>query len=159
MLKKFRRNLSLNAIEPGVLKYKVIISLPKVHNHSRNVKGQYLSDEVKAAMHSILRSGLTSLPDIQAKIYQIVDQDFRDDSVKPSRENSAFYPSQKTIYNHLRHDGLALRKSCKKAGNDMAELKRSIVDDLRRLFDDVKECTDFESLERYQKWLNSCLHV
>lgn len=119
-----------------------------MHNHPREVKGKYLNEEVKAAMHCILRSGVTSVPEIQQKLYQIVDRDFENDTVKPSKENSAFYPNQKIIYNHLRHDGLDTKKFNKKIQNKMTGLKCEINKELSRIRNELDKCNEFSVLSK-----------
>lgn len=146
VLKKFRRSLMRNPTLSGDLKHVVVVSLPKAHNHPRDVKGHGLMEEVKAAMHCVLRQGVTSVPEIQQKLYEIVDQDFENDPVKPSRDNSAFYPNPKTIYNHLRHDGLVVKRVYKKNTVKLTDLKCSINNDLNHIFSQVNKTSDYQQL-------------
>lgn len=129
----------------------MIISLPKIHSHPLQVKGQYLNEEVKAAMHYVLRSGTTSLESIQEKIYQIVDREFENYPIKPSRDNSAFYPNQKTIYNHLRRDGLVMKRLYKKNVLELADVKTKAKDLLNSVIRKVDDCNDLNVLIKFYK--------
>lgn len=129
-------------------KYILVVSLPKMHNHPRELKGQQLNDEVKAAMHCILRSGIKSVAEIQQKLFQIVDQDFENDTVKPSKDNPAFYPNQKIIYNHLRHDGLTVKKTYKKSQAKITHLKSEIGKEINSLVTKINDCNDYEQLKQ-----------
>ncbi|KAK6638445.1 hypothetical protein RUM44_008874 [Polyplax serrata] len=133
------------------MKYFVVISLPKIHSHPIQVRGQYLNDEVKAAMHYVLRTGTTSLSSIQEKVYEIVDREFENHPIKPSRENSAFYPNQKTIYNHLRRDGLIMSRLYKKNGSDVTCLKAKTKDLLSLIFQRLEGCSDIIILTKVYK--------
>lgn len=151
MLKTFRRSLYSKHPPEGEIKYCVVISLPKIHCHPPQVKGQYLNDEVKAAMHYVLRCGITSVESIQKKLYQIVDQEFENDPIKPSRDNSAFYPNQKTIYNHLRRDGLKIKRPHKKNSTQLTELKIKMNKLLNFILVKISECYDLNILTQVYK--------
>lgn len=143
----------------GEIKYGVVISLPKTHCHPLQVKGQYLNDEVKAAMHYVLRTGTTTVEAIQEKLYQIVDQEFENNTIKPSRDNSAFYPNQKTIYNHLRRDGLVMKRLYKKNVAELADMKNKTKDLLKTIMNKVDDCSNFEILFKIYKRTQSLVNA
>jgi len=94
------------------LNYWISVSPESAHTHKRTTtqRIQPLHPDLISEIHNLVRSGVTSVPTVKSQLSRIVSDMFQKSSIRPDHLNSAFYPSDKCIYNHIYDAKVAISK-------------------------------------------------
>ncbi|KAK3920643.1 Calcium-responsive transcription factor [Frankliniella fusca] len=103
LLKKLKADLQSPTPPRFELHFWIAVSQEDTHNHERHktLKSLPLHPDLIAEIHNVVRKGVTSIPMVKSHLVTFVDNMFRKSSVHPDQFNSAFYPNDKCVYNHI----------------------------------------------------------
>lgn len=90
----------------------ISVSPESVHTHERftTQRIQPLHPDLISEIHRLVRKGETSIPVIKCQLSSFVQKMFLKSSIRPDTFNTAFYPCDKSIYNHVYEAKAALLK-------------------------------------------------
>lgn len=94
------------------INYWISVSPESAHTHKRTTtqRIQPLHPDLISEIHKLVRNGVTSVPTVKSELSRIVSDMFQKSSIRPDHFNSAFYPSDKCIYNHIYDAKVAISK-------------------------------------------------
>ncbi|KAE8748096.1 hypothetical protein FOCC_FOCC005291 [Frankliniella occidentalis] len=112
LLKRLKADLKSSAPPRFELNFWIAVSPEDVHNHERHttLRTLPLLPDLIAEIHNVVRKGVTSVPVVKSHLITFVDNMFQKSSVHPDSFNSAFYPNDKCVYNHIHEAKIALAK-------------------------------------------------
>lgn len=124
MLKKLKAALKLPDPPRFEMNFWISVSTENTHTHGRTLtqRIQPLHPELIAEIHNFVKRGVTSVPSIKAHLKTYVENMFKKSTIRPDSLNTAFYPCDKSIYNHVYEAKLSLAKESVKADSEVVEV-------------------------------------
>ncbi|XP_034230032.1 uncharacterized protein LOC117638924 [Thrips palmi] len=112
LLKKLKADMKSTPPPRQELNYWISVSPESAHTHKRTTtqRIQPLHPDLISEIHNLVRRGVTSVPTVKSQLSKIVSDMFLKSSIRPDHQNSAFYPSDKCIYNHIYDARVAVSK-------------------------------------------------
>ncbi|KAJ1519480.1 hypothetical protein ONE63_004766 [Megalurothrips usitatus] len=103
LLKRLKTDLKSDPPPRFEMHYWFAVSQENTHNHERTatLSVQTLHPDIIAEIHRLVSRGITSVPVVKNELVAFVENMFKTASVQPDRSNTAFYPNDKAIYNHI----------------------------------------------------------
>jgi MULE transposase domain/Amyotrophic lateral sclerosis 2 chromosomal region candidate gene 8 len=112
ILKQVKAAVQSTSPPKCVLRYYVSATGEASHNHSRDAAKmtQEIHPDLIQEINRLVEAGVSSVRDMCLLLEQFVKHKFQN-GVEPDRLNSGFFPSPKTVYNHLSKACYRLKKS------------------------------------------------